>query len=423
MKQDFCKHIVILYVEDEECVRNGYTKTLQRYSKSLYTAKDGIEGLELYRTVKPDLVITDIKMPKMSGIEMVKQIKCINPFQAIFFTTAHTESGYMLEAIELQADAYLLKPIDKEALKSKITSVAKRIFLEKEHEKEQRIVQQILDNQSGLVTLGDLESITYASKSFLDFFGEMSVDSFNATYHPFTLLFEPYLDYISGEDKASFLASYEHQMPKNRLVLLSSKAGKKSFMITLDRLKDGWEGFFIISLSDITSLQEERMKAIGESLHDPLTGVHNRRYFERQLNEFLPQNKLNKPSLFCIAIFDLDKFKMINDAFGHVVGDNVLIAIATCTQSVIRKNDVFARWGGEEFIIIFSEMGLEDARIKCEALKQRIANLHHEVHITVTVSFGVTQCAPNDDAKSLIERADKALYMAKNSGRDKVVTL
>ncbi|MEA2050276.1 MAG: response regulator [Campylobacterota bacterium] len=129
--------MVSLYVEDEVGIRQSLSDVLKLFSKELYIAKDGLEGLELYKKNKPDIVITDIKMPNMNGIELVKEIKKIEPKQHIIFTTAHSESDFFMEAIEAQVDGYILKPIDLDKLEQKINSITAQINLQCKYEKQQ----------------------------------------------------------------------------------------------------------------------------------------------------------------------------------------------------------------------------------------------------------------------------------------------
>lgn len=127
-------NFIILFVEDEEEIRNNLSKFLKRFTDKLFIAIDGEEGLEFYKKYKPNIVISDIQMPKMNGVEMVKAIKKINDNQAIIFTTAHIESSFFIEAIELQADGYILKPIDLELLAKNIKKVKQQILLKQENE-------------------------------------------------------------------------------------------------------------------------------------------------------------------------------------------------------------------------------------------------------------------------------------------------
>ncbi len=124
--------VTILYVEDEPNIREETSYILNKMAKKLYIACNGEEGLKLYKQYNPDIVITDIKMPKMSGIDMAQAIKNINNEQPIIVTTAFSESGYLLEAIELQLSGYILKPVDKKILKNKIIELIKNILLKEE---------------------------------------------------------------------------------------------------------------------------------------------------------------------------------------------------------------------------------------------------------------------------------------------------
>ncbi len=122
------KHnITILYVEDEENVRTMLSRFLQRFCKELYVAQDGQEGLELYKKHTPDIIISDIKMPKMSGLEMLSAIKKENPSQFVLLLTAHSDSEFVLEAINLNVEGYILKPIDLDIVNEKITALVERL--------------------------------------------------------------------------------------------------------------------------------------------------------------------------------------------------------------------------------------------------------------------------------------------------------
>jgi len=131
------KNITILYVEDEKGIRESLQKALKYFCDTLYVASDGMEGLVLYKEYAPDIVITDIRMPKMNGIEMAKKIMEINDRQHLIFTTAHSESDYFIEAINMQADGYILKPIDLDKLEHRIEDILEIINLKLDYKKQQ----------------------------------------------------------------------------------------------------------------------------------------------------------------------------------------------------------------------------------------------------------------------------------------------
>nr|WP_254693651.1 GGDEF domain-containing protein [Shewanella sp. MEBiC00475] len=128
---------------------------------------------------------------------------------------------------------------------------------------------------------------------------------------------------------------------------------------------------------------------------------------------------LSSPSLhpISIVIIDIDHFKRINDNHGHLVGDKVLCELAQLLQSKMRNDDLLTRWGGEEFVIILPNTSLADATELTERLRFYIAKQNIQ-NMALTISLGVTQYCPKDNAHSLLERADKALYQAKSQGRN-----
>jgi len=158
--------------------------------------------------------------------------------------------------------------------------------------------------------------------------------------------------------------------------------------------------------------------------NDALTGLPNRRTFYNQLEHFISLKARDKKDLSLIFV-DVDDFKMINDAQGHDIGDNVLIDIAATLKSTIRHIDFIARWGGEEFIILLIDTQLQDAQLIAAQLRENIeknTNLLQQSKKKVTVSLGVTQARDNDDADLLFKRVDNALYHAKRTGKNCVVT-
>lgn len=122
---------------------------------------------------------------------------------------------------------------------------------------------------------------------------------------------------------------------------------------------------------------------------------------------------------FAVILIDIDHFKAINDRFGHAAGDQALAALAVRAGEALRDGDTLGRWGGEEFVIVLPEAGLDDALHKARALCTHVASAPLIDGHTITVSCGVTSVAPGDDADSLLRRADLALYAAKQNGRNR----
>jgi len=152
---------------------------------------------------------------------------------------------------------------------------------------------------------------------------------------------------------------------------------------------------------------------------DPLTGINNRLRFADVLAEEAERKRRNKQPM-ALIMFDIDHFKSINDAYGHNVGDEVLKTLAHLVSGEVRATDFFARWGGEEFVLLLRDDDCDAAVAGAEKLRNRIANEDFPAIGKVTCSFGVTAWVQDDTETSLIARADKALYESKKAGRNRV---
>lgn len=153
---------------------------------------------------------------------------------------------------------------------------------------------------------------------------------------------------------------------------------------------------------------------------DELTGLYNRRYMMQQFDIQLKRSKRSGWPL-AVALIDLDHFKQVNDTHGHAVGDEVLCSFAKCLGSVMRETDILARWGGEEFLLIFANTAVETAEQVLERMRQQLEQTQvcaHLPQLRVRFSAGVTQSKGTEKMEILLERADKALYLAKTAGRD-----
>lgn len=154
---------------------------------------------------------------------------------------------------------------------------------------------------------------------------------------------------------------------------------------------------------------------------DPLTGLSNRRKFNGLLDHEIKRFERYEQSL-CLILIDIDHFKTINDTYGHDVGDKVIVEMANVLETGVRRSDCVARWGGEEFILLNIELDEKQAYKVAEKLRALINKTSFETVGKITVSIGVTQIKPKDDAELILKRVDRALYAAKNNGRDCVVS-
>ena len=153
------------------------------------------------------------------------------------------------------------------------------------------------------------------------------------------------------------------------------------------------------------------------STHDTLTGVYNREYFQQYLNKKI-DFAVRENRSFGFIMLDIDHFKSVNDTYGHAVGDRVLKKATEAVAKQIGVHDTFARWGGEEFIIITPQSTIEEIKVLISTIQNAIAKSSFDPVPNITVSFGVTLYKAGDSAASIQKRADDALYKAKANGRN-----
>jgi len=412
----------ILFVEDESEVRFELKRFLQRYSREVITASNGEEGLRLFKLHTPDIVISDIKMPKMSGIDMAKKIKNYSPKQVIIFTTAHSDSRYFLDAIEMQADAYILKPVDLGLLKQKINEITKGIKLEKEKKLYESIVDDVAQMQDSMLAVYDEENrAIFYNKKLLTFIGYKGLEYFLKKYKSLSSLFETNKGcyYPEKNYEIHWVEEMKSIREDKRIVSIRPKNGNESYFFFVTISEKTQNNHTIVTFSEITAIVKKKRQYEYDAHTDELTKIGNRTKFNVIFDTALKRHKKNQNNQ-SIILLDIDNFKEINDRFGHIVGDNVLKLFATLILKHIRSIDSFSRWGGEEFVLLLSDVTLDNAKMIAENLRKIIEAYDFGIDKKLTCSFGVSSAHYNDTKESLFGRVDKALYKAKNNGKNQV---
>ena len=204
-------------------------------------------------------------------------------------------------------------------------------------------------------------------------------------------------------------------------------------LITNRRLFQQMESQISLRTAELERLVQETSQLkdyyASMSMHDQLTGLHNRRYFYDQVELALAQHKRHAYP-FCLLVMDIDHFKLINDQYGHQFGDEVLIGVSEALKQEVRNTDILVRFGGEEFVIIFSNTSCDSGKYFSERIRKKIKSLNwknDEEKVSITISIGLhclkpghTQQDQQLDIDKIISCADAALYKAKENGRDRV---
>ena len=185
------------------------------------------------------------------------------------------------------------------------------------------------------------------------------------------------------------------------------------------QLGGNWNAVGIVRDATDRVQTEERLRQLATT--DTLTGICNRRHFDEVLDSEIERtSRFSNP--LSLILFDIDHFKRINDSFGHQAGDRVLIQLSRAIEGMTRTTDLFARWGGEEFVVLLPGSDLDAGRVLAEKLRMMLEKQHFSDVGQVTCSFGVAEHVRGEGRDALIKRADHCLYHAKSAGRNRVET-
>ncbi|QOP40299.1 sensor domain-containing diguanylate cyclase [Sulfurimonas marina] len=215
------------------------------------------------------------------------------------------------------------------------------------------------------------------------------------------------------EKKVAYMIGYSYSMTMD---IFNKRATQMALILTFVN--------FVLTLLLIILFRKEKLKAqraSEEAIRDPLTGVLNRRGFNNILDYKISISR-RYDSDMSVMFFDIDHFKDVNDNYGHDVGDTILQELSNVIKACIRESDIFARWGGEEFIIVLPQTSMKDAVVLAEKLQKEIKKYNFTKVETLTCSFGVTQLQDDESSDELLKRVDELLYLAKTTGRDRVIS-
>lgn len=268
----------------------------------------------------------------------------------------------------------------------------------------------ILDLYENLVLVIDKNKIINANSKFLEFYNIQNIDD-NLEKIQLDKIFKYQNNTLCYEDINSNLNG-------NEISIINNNGTEKFFNIYIHKFE--FDNKYIVELIDITEYKNNTLQLEKKALYDQLTNTYNRHYFENKLQQEFEKigNKKNSLSLI---MFDIDHFKLINDKYGHNIGDESLIFLSNLIKNNIRVNDILCRWGGEEFMIL-SEKSLEKTVIMAEYLKKNIdeQSMNSDKIPHFTCSFGVISLHGLNSIKEGIEKVDKLLYKSKREGRNKV---
>ncbi len=185
-------------------------------------------------------------------------------------------------------------------------------------------------------------------------------------------------------------------------------------------------GKTLITLRDVTQRKEAEIKLYKRAYTDPLTGLPNRSLFSEKLQEAFNEARGNKEDKFAVLFLDLNGFKQINDTFGHLAGDEILIEVARRLEKATQQESTMTRFGGDEFVILLRHLETEDQAYRMVELIQKELSIPfsaHGVAVSIGASIGISFSAGNwKDAEEILENADKEMYSNKERTRNSSLT-
>ncbi|MBV6342500.1 GGDEF domain-containing response regulator [Candidatus Magnetobacterium casense] len=414
------KETTLLYVEDDKEINWRLSCFLRRRLKTLFSAFNGKEGLEIFKMQTPDVVVTDIKMPDMDGIQMAKHIKEMQQDAKIIVTTAFNDEGYLIKAIDAHVDSFIKKPVDPYKLIETIAKLAIVSMQRRELDEKSKLINFILNSLPNFIVTMRKNRLEFANSTLLGFLDCSSIREFHGKYKSLDDILSiatKNCDNSSGYvDLISHLKKYNEEETIVSINTPVNDASSRAYILKHAHIPESET--YIFSLTDIENYESKRKELELTTITDDLTGLYNKRFFNKTLSTHI-KNRQRYEYPLSLIFFDIDHFKTVNDDYGHLLGDCVLKEVAKLVSEQTRTQDVPARWGGEEFIVVMPHIDLEAAVKIAQRLRANIES-QRMCAVKITSSFGVVTYIEGETEDDFLNRADALLYEAKRSGRNKV---
>jgi diguanylate cyclase (GGDEF)-like protein/PAS domain S-box-containing protein len=452
---EYTKTFKVLYIEDNKNLQEQVFIIFNELFDQVDVANDGQEALEIYNKFYDehnkyyDLVITDLHMPKMDGEILIQNIMQINVQQVILVISAYSDPSSLISLLNIGVNGFLVKPIDEEQMINSLKKVSNIINNQKKlklcndkidiltslqdddinkiFEKNQILINErdafetlYQKSSDGIVLLKDNKILDCNNAAINMLQYENKDNLLETTLVDHSPLIQP--NGYRSETLSKKSIEYTLRTGQNRFEWVYEKKDGSQFWVEVVMTKLNYlHGQQVIHTSwrDISKTKELEEELLYLATKDYLTGISNRRdYFDRAKKVF------DKYDDIYIVMMDLDRFKKINDTYGHKAGDEVLKMFTNTIKRSISDEVIFARLGGEEFVLLFYNEDKENVLDIIDKLRVQIENLdvkYEEKNIKFTTSMGIaSKTSKNDTIDSVMNIADQALYDAKNGGRNTI---
>ncbi len=403
----------ILFVDDSKATAAPAIAFLKQRGYRVTHVLDGRAAVEAFQVEKPDLVLMDVVMPEMDGIEATRRIKALGGVRwvPVMLMTALTAKEEIIAGLDAGADDYLVKPIVFEILEARMRSMQRIATI-------QDSLFGVLDNvYEAILTIDETGAVKSYNQAAERIFGYTATEVIGRNVK--CLMPSPYADEHDG-----YLARYlkertPHVIGIGRKVRGRRKNGEVFPMrLSVTEVRRNTSSLFIGLVSDISEEEQARERIEFLALHDVLTGLPNRAHFNETLDALLKQTDAAQHAVLFI---DLDGFKPINDTLGHEAGDEALKAVASRLRHGLASGDFVARLGGDEFVAIARgvsgpEAALAIANRLLEAISQPLTLLGAPCQMGASIGVAVIPLH-GSTVNEILTAADNAMYSAKRAGK------
>ncbi|ARO66940.1 Uncharacterized protein B5E39_4733 [Bacillus cereus] len=399
----------VLYIE------NGckHQQTIENiHPKCMFIANSFEEGELLFQRTKPHIIIMYV-----TDYSQIKYIKNMYTSQSTFIVIWDQQiTKEFTDVLALGIRNIVIAPVTPQAVLEEVNKSLYQLSLVRQVSLQQELLQTMFDFQNDLLFIVEDDEIVDCNTNFLTFFGYENLFAYREQHLVFAEHFIRENGYYSTTHDITWL---DDTLSSGRRIKMSNYEGAVStFLLRATPLPEDLSRF-IVKCTEITELDEIYQEQERLAMIDSLTEIYNRLKFQ-QILEVEWEKVIRNDEKIAIILFDIDNFKTVNDTYGHDFGDLALIQLAELMKSKVEQQHVFARWGGEEFIILVTNTVEKEAFQVAESLRFFIETKQFTGISKLTASFGVALYEQGTTREELMQRADIALYEAKKNGKNQV---
>lgn len=430
----------VMIIEDEARLRASTALLLSRPNRDIVECGNGHEALALIRQRDVDIVLLDLHLPDMHGLEVLQRLREMPSAAVVIVVSADHQINSAIQALRLGAYEFVRKPFEPEQLERTVDNALHRRRLEQSHammtarlEQSENLHRFLVEQSPDIIyTLDEAGRFLFINGRIESMLGFSRQDLIG---EHFSILIHDddreQASFAFGERRTGERASHNVEVRLRRNDNNGYVHFDNRLIVTMltatglyENAEPGQPGRFIGTYGvarDVTEHKRAEQVISFHAFHDHLTGLPNRTLFRDRLEVAIRQAK-RRESLVGIVFIDLDRFKLVNDTYGHAEGDQLLKNVTERLTGILRSSDTLARQGGDEFTVLLPDLPRrEDAGITADKIVAAMATPFAVAgqEFIASVSLGIALC-PNDGEtpESLIRHADLAMYHIKESGKN-----